>query len=58
LGIRVTIPPSTIVAIQAEDLRERRITLGTEIEATVHLCRMSESKVTDKAKVFRPRITG
>jgi hypothetical protein len=26
---------STIVAIQAEDLRESRITLGTEIEATV-----------------------
>ena len=38
---------STIVAIQAEDLRESRITLGTEIEATVHLCRMSD-KVTDK----------
>jgi len=39
---------STIVAIQAEDLRESRITLGTEVEATVHLCRTSNNKVTDK----------
>jgi hypothetical protein len=41
--------------IQAKDLRESRITVGTKIEATVHLCRMSD-KVTDKIEGIQTEV--